>query len=389
MDCTANITRYVHRMEEPEPLRKYLNSTEDYLVFLYGPKRSHLSLPMTWVSFIVGVSGNLLVCLVILKHRNMKTPTSYYLFSLAISNLLVLLFGMPLEVYELWSNYPFLFGLVGCYFKTAFFDCFASILTVTMVCIERYGAVLHPFRARLKNTQRRALRIILALWLLSVLFSLPSTSIHGIVPQYFPDHTEVPGSATCAVVKSMWIYNWIIQLTSFLFYVLPMSVISILYCLNGQLRGDRSLEAETMGMNIKRPSIKSITKMLFVLVIVFGICWAPFHTDRLFYSLVATWTEPLANIFNLIHVISGVFFYLSSAVNPIIYHLLSQRFRTAFLSVMSQCKHWHPRYPTSYPASQKSIVIWEKHNTAGYAEKQSHLAMHQSSIGSSHLPSGP
>lgn len=238
MDCTTNISQYVHRMEESEPLRNYFNSTEEYLLFLYGPKHSHLSLPMTWIYaliFIVGVSGNLLVCLVILKHRNMKTPTNCYLFSLAISDLLVLLFGMPLEVYEMWSNYPFLFGLVGCYFKTAFFEtvCFASILIITMVSIERYMAVLHPFRARLKNTQPRALRIILILWLLSILFSLPNTSVHGIELQYFPNHTEVPGSAICTVVKSMWIYNWIIQLTSLLFYVLPMSVISVLYCLMG------------------------------------------------------------------------------------------------------------------------------------------------------------
>ncbi|XP_015680276.1 neuromedin-U receptor 2 [Protobothrops mucrosquamatus] len=354
MDCTTNISQYVHRMEETEPLRKYFNSTEDYLLFLYGPKCSHLSLPRTWIYaliFIVGVSGNLLVCLVILKHRYLKTPTNYYLFSLAISDLLVLPCGMPLEVYEMWSNYPFLFRLVGCYFKTAFFEtvCFASILIVTMVSIERYMAVLHPFRAKLKNTQQRALRIILILWLLSALFSLPNTSIHCIVLQYFPNHTEVPGSVICAVVKSMWIYNWIIRLTSLLFYMLPMSANSVLYCLMGlKVRRDRSLEAKEMQTNVKLSCRKFITRMLFVLVIIFGVRWAPFHTDRLFYSFVATWTEPLANIFNIIHVISGIFFYLSSAVNPIIYHVFSWCFRMAFLNVISpQCKYWHPRHPTS------------------------------------------
>lgn len=50
--------------------------------------------------------------------------------------------------------------------------------------------------------------------------------------------------------------------------------------------------------------------MLVVLVMVFAICWAPFHIDRLFFSFVVEWTEPLANIFNLIHVVSGkVFFF--------------------------------------------------------------------------------
>nr|XP_056722875.1 neuromedin-U receptor 2 [Euleptes europaea] len=396
MDWTTNITWCVHRVEEEaEPLRRYLNSTEDYLAFLYGPKRSHLFLPMIWVYaliFIVGVTGNLLVCFVILKHRNMKTPTNYYLFSLAVSDLLVLLIGMPLEVYEMWSNYPFLFGLVGCYFKTALFEtvCFASILSVTTVSVERYVAILHPFQAKMKSTRRRALRIIIALWILSVLFSLPNTSIHGIMVQYFPNHTEVPGSATCVVVKPMWIYNCIIQVTSFLFYVLPMSVISVLYCLMGlKLKGDRSLDTDEMGINIQKPSRKSVTKMLFVLVIVFAICWAPFHTDRLFYSFVVHWTESLASIFNLIHVVSGVFFYLSSAVNPIIYNLLSRRFRMAFLSVIfPQCKHWQLRHTTSHLPPQRSIFMLVERNTMGSAEGRSLPCMHRSSICSSHLSSG-
>ncbi|XP_034963934.2 neuromedin-U receptor 2 [Zootoca vivipara] len=397
MDWITNISSSVYQTEdEVEPLiRRYLNSTEDYLTFLYGPRRSHLFLPMTWVYgliFIVGVSGNLLVCLVILRHRNMKTPTNYYLFSLAISDLLVLLCGMPLEVYEMWSNYPFLFGLAGCYFKTALFEtvCFASILNITTVSIERYVAIMHPFRAKLKSTRRRALRIIIVLWLLSVLFSLPNTSTHGIILQYFPNHTEVPGSATCAVVQPLWIYNCIIQLSAFLFYVLPMSVISVLYCLMGmKLRGDCSLEVDEMGINVKRPSRKSVTKMLFVLVIVFGICWAPFHTDRLFYSFVINWTEPLANTFNLIHVVSGIFFYLSSAVNPIIYNLLSRRFRTAFLSVIfPQCKHWHPRHTTSRLPSQRSIFMLGERNVAGSAEERSHQYPQRSSVCSSHLSGG-
>lgn len=42
-----------------------------------------------------------------------------------------------------------------------------------------------------------------------------------------------------------------------------------------------------------------------VLVLVFAICWAPFHIDRLFFSFVEEWTESLATVFNLIHVVSG------------------------------------------------------------------------------------
>ncbi|NXG30609.1 NMUR2 protein, partial [Dromaius novaehollandiae] len=388
-------TSWFNHLALQEHFRRYLNSTEDYLAFLCGPKRSHLFLPMALVYtliFVVGVVGNFLVCLVIIKHRNMKTPTNYYLFSLAVSDLLVLLFGMPLEVYEMWSNYPFLFGPIGCYFKTALFEtvCFASILSVTTVSVERYVAILHPFRAKLESTRKRALRTIIVLWVLSVLFALPNTSTHGIMLQYFPNGTLVPGSATCTVVRPMWIYNCIVQFTSFLFYVLPMGVISVLYYLMGlRLKGDKSLEVEEMAVNVQRPSRKSVTKMLFVLVMVFAICWAPFHIDRLFFSFVVEWTEPLANIFNLIHVVSGVFFYLSSAVNPIIYNLLSQRFRMAFLSVISpRCKHWTPKHPASKIPTQQSIFMAEDHNLADSAEDTSLPGTYRTSVSSSQLSTG-
>ncbi|ELK17293.1 Neuromedin-U receptor 2 [Pteropus alecto] len=365
MEKHENVS-WIPQQEEEDPFKKYLNSTEDYLTFLCGPQRSHLFLPVTAVYsliFVVGVTGNLLVCLVILRHQTMKTPTNYYLFSLAVSDLLVLLLGMPLEVYEMWRNYPFLFGPLGCYFKTALFEtvCFTSILSITTVSVERYVAILHPFRAKLESTRRRALRILGIVWGFSFLFSLPNTSIHGIKLHYFPNGSLVPGSATCTIIKPMWIYNFIIQVTSFLFYILPMTVISVLYYLMGlRLKKGQLLEADEVTANIQRPSRKSVTKMLFVLVLVFAICWTPFHIDRLFFSFVEEWNESLAAVFNLIHVVSGVFFYLSSAVNPIIYNLLSHRFRAAFRNVISpSCKQWHSQHhPQELPA-QRNIFLTE------------------------------
>jgi neuromedin U receptor 2 len=236
MDKLGNAS-WVHQQEAEDPF-KYLNSTEDYLAYICGPRRSPFSLPVSAVYaliFTVGVVGNLLVCLVILRHQTMRTPTNYYLFSLAVSDLLVLLLGMPLEVYEMWHNYPFLFGSVGCYFKTALFEtvCFASILSVTTVSVERYVAVVHPFRAKMERTGRRALRVVGIVWGFSIAFSLPNTSIHGIKLHYFPNGSLVPGSATCTVTKPIWIYNFIIQVTSFVFYILPMTLISVLYFLMG------------------------------------------------------------------------------------------------------------------------------------------------------------
>jgi uncharacterized membrane protein len=42
---------------------------------------------------ITGIVGNFMVCMVIAKHPSMHTATNYYLFSLAVSDITILVFG--------------------------------------------------------------------------------------------------------------------------------------------------------------------------------------------------------------------------------------------------------------------------------------------------------
>ncbi|XP_075058467.1 neuromedin-U receptor 1 [Mixophyes fleayi] len=329
------------------------NLTMEEILFKYlGPRRSsHFTLicVIYLLIFAVGAVGNTLTCIVIIKHKIMRTPTNYYLFSLAISDLLVLLLGMPLELYELWSNYPFLFGKGGCSFKTLLFEtvCFASILNVTALSVERYIAVVHPLRAKYVVTRNHAKRVIITVWVLSVLCSVPNTSLIGIYHLNVSGLGIIPGSETCTLVRPRWIYNLIIQITTIFFFFLPMGTISVLYLLIGlRLKREKMLqvlEAKSGGdgdsyQNVRLQQEKSrrrqVTKMLFILVVVFGICWAPFHTERLMWSFIDDWTEEMHQMFGFVHVISGVLFYLSSAVNPILYNLLSTRFREMFKEVM-------------------------------------------------------
>lgn len=225
---------------------------EEYLNKHLGLRRSSVFFPVCTtylVIFIVGVVGNVLTCSVITRNKTMWTPTNYYLFSLAVSDLLVLLFGMPLELYELWQNYPSLMGQGGCYFKTFLFEtvCLASILNVTALSIERYIAVVHPLRAKYVVTRTHAKRVILMVWGVSVLCALPNTSLHGIsvlhrnVTSPAGNITvEIADSAICTLTKPRWMYNLTIQVTTLLFFILPMLTISVFYLLIGlQLKREK------------------------------------------------------------------------------------------------------------------------------------------------------
>ncbi|TSK16211.1 Neuromedin-U receptor 2 [Bagarius yarrelli] len=323
---------------------------EDIVLRLLGPRRSPFFLPVTLtyiIIFVTGVVGNLLTCTVITKHKKMRTPTNLYLLSLAISDLLVLLFGMPLEIYDLWQNYPFPFGESICCFKIFLFEtvCFASVLNVMILSIERYVAVVHPLKTRYVITNKHAQRVICGIWSVSFVCAIPNTSLHGLHYYYLPE--KVLDSATCSLLKPQWIYNLVIQVTTILFYFLPMAVISVLYIVIGKtlsreaMQKGRKLQMNSAdkGWNVQVESgrRRQITKMLAVVVLAFAICWAPFHIDRLLWSFITNWTEHMHNIFEYVHILSGVLFYLSSAINPIIYNFLSSGFREQFLELM--CNH--------------------------------------------------
>ncbi|KAM7422055.1 hypothetical protein PAMA_010239 [Pampus argenteus] len=342
---TSNSSKVFHNTSTPLNVTgNHTNNqlTEVNLFEILGPKRSPFSLYVTSVYlliFLTGLSGNLLTCTVIVKHKKMRNPTNFYLLSLAMSDLLVLLFGMPLEIYDLWQNYPFPFGEGGCYFKTFLFEtvCFASILNVTALSVERYIAVVHPLKTRYLSTNQHAKRVITVVWVVSMLCAIPNTSLHGIF--YLPERMEE--SAICTVLKPLWIYNMVMQITTVCFYFIPMMVISMLYLVMGlHLGRERQQHSGNLGKNcssntrmkisMENGRRRQVTKMLSIVVAVFGVCWAPFHIERLLWSSISQWTDLMHNIYQYVHILSGVFFYLSSAVNPVIYSLLSTRFRECF-----------------------------------------------------------
>jgi hypothetical protein len=70
-------------------------------------------------------------------------------------------------------------------------------------------------------------------------------------------------------------------------------------------------------------------------VVAFFICWAPFHAQRLLavYGSGSHDQRPSASmiiVYQALTYISGVLYYLSTTVNPVLYHIMSHKFREAF-----------------------------------------------------------
>ena len=69
------------------------------------------------------------------------------------------------------------------------------------------------------------------------------------------------------------------------------------------------------------------------MVLAFFICWAPFHAQRLLYVTWTKWEFPsnFHEINEKLFYISGCFYYLSSTVNPILYNVMSAKYRWVLL----------------------------------------------------------
>lgn len=229
--------------------------TADNITAMFGPKRDplYIVIPITFIYmiiFISGVIGNISTCIVISKNRSMHTATNYYLFSLAVSDFLLLISGVPQEMYSIWSKYPYVFGEVFCVLRglTAEASANATVLTITAFTVERYVAICHPFLSHTMSKLSRAVRLILLVWIISVGLAIPQALQFGV---YF-----VSGMAQCGVKRVIIEHSF--ELSTFLFFMAPMSLITVLYILIGLKLRSSSLMPRTNGVTIqRRPNVNS------------------------------------------------------------------------------------------------------------------------------------
>ncbi|XP_018396398.1 PREDICTED: neuromedin-U receptor 2-like [Cyphomyrmex costatus] len=267
--------------------------------------------------FLTGIVGNVSTCIVIARNKSMHTATNYYLFSLAVSDLLLLVSGLPAEMYLVWCKYPYIFG--------------------EGFCVLRGLASETSTNASTLSNLSRAIKLILIIWLVALLFALPQALQFGVVK-----HNEHPDMVMCTVKRIIVSHSF--ELSTFLFFVIPMCLITFLYVLIGlKLRkSNMTIPGRTESRNCRRypgRSSRRVLKMLVAVVIAFFICWAPFHVQRLI-AIYGTNTEDhitsngpwMEFLYLLMTYVSGVFYYVSTTINPILYNIMSNKFRMAFMS---------------------------------------------------------
>ncbi|CAF1456640.1 unnamed protein product [Adineta steineri] len=360
--------------------------------FLGHRRRNKFTFPLliSLYSFIfgTGLAGNFCTCITIWKSRDMHTPTNFYLFSLAVSDLLLISLGLSVEMYNIYESWPWIFGETFCVFRTVVLEIVtsASILTVLCFTIERYLAICFPIISqKVLGGLNRALKMIMIVWFLSFLLAVPYTFTAGVFVSVKNEvrnvTVEILDSRICAIRPEYWEpMLYYMAVTTVLVFLIPIFVITVLYVLMGitlykaSHRPSNSNEGKkhehvilhhhrhqqfwlrqnTASIIKSRPmrnSRRAILKMLVAVVIAFFICWAPFHTQRITAFVTRLLDKANKNITSdaatkfqeILFFASGILYYLSATVNPLLYNIMSRRYRNSFKRTLCRWRNVTPK----------------------------------------------
>ncbi|XP_062314191.1 neurotensin receptor type 1 [Osmerus eperlanus] len=299
------------------------------------------------VLFAVGCLGNSITLYTLLTKKslqNLQSTVHYHLASLAVSDLLILVLSMPIELYNfIWFHHPWVFGQAVCkgYYFLRDGCSYATALNIASLSVERYMAICHPFKAKSIMSRSRTRKLISGMWLASFLLATPMLFTMGLVHR---------GESICTAIVSSVTMKTVLQVNALLSFLVPMAAISALNGIiaNQLLRMFKEAEQDNrlciVGGN---PTMLSVTVepnraqslrhgvlVLRAVVIAFVVCWLPYHARRLMFCYVTEWTDELYDLYHYLFMVTNVLFYVSSAINPVLYNLVSANYRQTFFSTL-------------------------------------------------------
>lgn len=298
---------------------------------------------------IVGNSVTIRVTQVLKRNGYLQKNVTDHMVSLACSDLLVLLIGMPVELYSAtWFPFTSSSGNVACKIYNFLFEAcsYATILNVATLSFERYVAICHPFRFKALGGKRTSGLITFA-WLVSVLVALPlliATGTQGHIP-YLAD-TPVQNLTFCTNLRERWVMYRSSIFVAFIVYIIVLICVAFM-CRAMILVLRKPLGSVDVNINgtqgtpkHESSKVKTARKQTIIFLgLIVGslmVCWLPNQIRRLMMAAVpkSRWTTSYFRSYVTLHPVADTFFYLSSVLNPFLYNLSSRQFRDVFVQVL-------------------------------------------------------
>ncbi|XP_036451361.1 trace amine-associated receptor 13c-like [Colossoma macropomum] len=253
--------------------------------------------------------------------KELHTPTNLLILSLAVADLLVGLFVMPVKIMQLMDSCWYL-GKIACISSEIIvaLSMSGSLCSFIFIAVDRYIAVSDPLLY--------SSRITVCKMSVSIVLGWSFCLLYVIIYYYFNDHL-LPSQITtecfgeCVVFVK---YSWVI-VDLILFFLTPCSVILILYSIifnvaRHQAKAVRAVTNSILrkhGSKVTRSSETKATKTLGIVIFVYLTCWIPFYLSSLSVEHVTS--------LSLVWSVFGWLIYINSSLNPLIYAIFYPWFR--------------------------------------------------------------
>jgi hypothetical protein len=280
------------------------------------------------------VLGNVLVLITTWLDKRLHRPNKYFVACLAVADLLVGIFSVPIRLYLL-LNPTILASIQLCRLWTWIDICceVASIVTLMVISIDRYFKISHPFQYRSRMDTRKSQLVICIIWLIS--------GVHATLGMFsYDDSLSVIALVGKGCINDNKIY---ITVTAAVFFFLPLLVILAMYALvfhvahTQEKRNRKGKLGRRVSSRKKKPVNKELyqelktARMLLLVVGAFTVCWAPLFV--LFF--IGTYRPEYVSTSQYINQILGTIFVMilpsfNSLCNPVIYACFDREYNNAF-----------------------------------------------------------
>ncbi|NXL87276.1 GPR39 protein, partial [Alectura lathami] len=324
--------------------------------------------------FVAGILGNSITIKatrILQKKGYLQKEVTDHMVSLACSDLLVILLGMPMEFFSaIWRPFATPNGNVACKLYYFLFEAcsYATVLHVATLSFERYVAICHPFKFKAVSGPRTVKILIAFVWGTSVIVALPLLFAMGTeYPLEIIDgYQGVPACINstrrhhlpelkhnmtiCTSLSSNWPVFQASIFSAFAVYIIVLGSVafmchSMMKALMIYKKGTVAVKGEPghqeqylrkSESSEGKSSRKQVTLLLGLIVATLAICWMPNQIRRIMAAAKPKqdWTVPYFRAYITLLPIADIFFYLSSVVNPLLYNISSQQFRSVFLQVL-------------------------------------------------------
>ncbi|XP_071480421.1 probable G-protein coupled receptor No18 [Diadema antillarum] len=347
---------------------------------------------------LIGVVGNLLVCISVLKFRNLRIVANYFIVSLAVADLAVSSVVMPFALYQEVNDWNWWLGAWLCdlWVSVDVLTATASIWNLCGISVDRFLAITRPIKYARRRTPCMAMVVILSMWSVSFLISIPALIYVGGFDSEGQGECALNVSPIFQVISSALSFYIPCFILLIVYYKIFRSVMALSAKKPGmreKIQRDAQTKVVTMQTNLaaeskeqlhteiktntqnaltvqnngramsKRPSDdggssvpgmppsstgksreKSSTKkisvarerratsVLAIVVTIFICCWLPFFITNVVMGLCEECRPHIT--FNIFNSVTWMG-WCNSAANPIIYTIFNREFRNAFHRILT------------------------------------------------------